>query len=434
MTASGDRVDRSIAVLPFADMSERKDQDYFCEGVADEIINAISRVDSLRVASRTSSFRFVDSKLDSREIGDRLGVGHLLEGGVRKSGDRLRISARIVSVADGYQLWSETYDRELRDVFAIQEEIADSIVGALEVTLNPRERRAIKQVATANAMAYDRYLRGRQLFRQFRRKSIERAREMFARAIEFDPNYAGAWAGLADCHSYLFMFWDVTDEHLREADRASRAAVRLDSDLAEAYVARGVAVSLARRFEEADRQFDRAIRLNPRMFEAHYFQGRGHYAQGDLERAVGCFARACESRTEDYQAPSLLGSSLAGLGRTDEAREAYRRTWQLSQKQLEIYPGETRALYFGAIALCQLGERRETAVELAQRALAMDPEEPQVLYNVACVHALLGSVDEAIVCLERTIEHGGWWKSWAKNDPDLVSIQADPRFIALVEG
>ena len=415
-------------------MSEAKDQDYFCEGVADEIISAISRVDSLRVASRTSSFCFKDSTLDSREIGDRLGVSHLLEGSVRKAGNRLRVSAQLVNVLDGCQLWAERYDRELQDVFTIQEEIADSIVRALEVTLSPRERRAIRQVATANVEAYDRCLRGRQLFRQFRRKSIEAALAVFGRALEIDPSYAEAWAGLADCHSYLFMFWDVNDEHLRQADLASRKAIELDPELDQAWVARGVAVSLARRLDEADEHFERALELNPEMFEAHYFQGRGHYAHGERERAVECFRKASEARPEDYQAPSLLGSTLAGLGRTEEADQAFRDTWRLSQKHLEVYPGEARALYFGAIALCQIGGHREQALELAGRALAMDPEEPQVLYNVCCVYALLGRREDAIDCLRKTIEHGGWWKTWAKNDPDLVAIQDDPRFIALVEG
>jgi len=423
---------RSIAVLPFVDMSAEQDQDYFCEGVADEIINAISHIDDLRVASRTSSFRFKNTSRDSREIGDRLGVGTLLEGSVRKSGNRLRISTQLVNVADGYQLWSERYDRELQDVFAIQEEIAQSVVEALAVTLSPRERRAIKQVATGDVRAYDYYLRGRQHFRQFRRKSIEVAREMFAGAIEIDPYYAGAWAGLADCYSYLHMFWEVTEENFKQADEASRKAVKLDPDLAEAYVARGVAVSLGQQYEEAGKEFETAIRLNPTLFEAHYFHARGYYARGDLEQAVHWFKRACEVRPEDYQSPSLLGSALAGLGRKEESDAAFRKAVELAEKHLEVHPGEARALYLGAVSLCQLGEREEQSVEWAGRALAMDPEEPQVLYNVGCVYALLGRVDEAFDCLTATIAHGGWWRTWMKNDPDLGSLHDDPRFQTLV--
>jgi non-specific serine/threonine protein kinase len=423
---------RSIAVLPFADVSAEQEQGYFCEGMADEIINAISRVEHLRVASRTSSFRFKNTSLDSREIGDLLGVAHLLEGTVRKAGDRLRISTQLINVSDGYQLWSKSFDRELKDVFAIQDEIAQSIVSALEVTLSPRERRAIKQVATADADAYDYYLRGHQHFRQFRRKSIEVALDMFAKAIEIDPGYAGAYAGLAGCHSYLYMFWNVTEEHALAAADASRRAVELDPELPEAYVARGVAVSLRDRYDEADAQFAHAIRLKPSLFEAYYFQGRGYYARGQLERAVECFQRAQEVRPEDYQAPSLLGSALKGLGRQADADAAYRRAFEMARKHLEVYPGDARALYFGALALCQLGEPEELALEWANRALTMDPEEPQVLYNVACTYALLGRAEEAITHLSRTIAHGGWWRIWMRNDPDLVSLHGEPAFQELV--
>jgi len=412
------RTDLSIAVLPFVDMSPERDQDYFCEGMSDEIINAISHVADLRVASRTSSFRFKKTPLDSREIGDRLGVENLLEGSVRKSGEHLRISVRLIDVANDYQLWAERYDRQLEDVFAIQEEIAQSIVEA--------------QVATADVRAYDFHLRGRRQFRQFRRKSIEFARQMFARAIAIDPNYAGAWAGLADCCSYLCMFWEATAENLREADEASRKAVELDPELPEAYVARGVAISLGDRHEEAAKEFETAIRLNPNLWEAYYFCARGHYARGNLAQAVRWFERAIAARPEDYQAYSLLGSALAGLGRKADSDTAYRASVERAQAQLELNPGEARALYFSAIALCQLGEREQQSIEWAERALALDPNEPQVLYNVGCVFALLGRADRALEYLARTIEHGSWWKTWMSNDPDLVSLENDPRFRALV--
>jgi non-specific serine/threonine protein kinase len=431
-SAQVDRV-RSIAVLPFVDVSAEQEQGYFCEGMADEIINALSRVENLRVASRTSSFRFKNTSLDSREIGDLLGVAHLLEGSVRKAGNRLRISTQLINVNDGYQLWSKSYDRESRDVFAIQDEIAQSIVSALEVTLSPRERRAIKQVATADAEAYDYYLRGHQHFRLFRRKSIEVALGMFARAIEIDPGYAGSYAGLASCHSYLYMFWDVTDEHAQAADEASRKAVEMDPELPEAYVARGVAVSLRDDYDEADKQFEQAIRLKPSLFEAYYFQARGYYARGRLERAVELFRQASEVRPEDYQAPSLLGSALKGLGRKDEAAAAFRRAFERARKHLEVYPGDARALYFGALALCQLGESEELTLEWVNRALMMDPDEPQVLYNVACVYALLGRADDAIAQLSQTIAHGGWWRIWMSNDPDLVSLHDHPGFRELVK-
>ncbi len=301
------------------------------------------------------------------------------------------------------------------------------------MTLSPKERRAIQNVATRDVEAYDYYLRGRQHFRQFRRKSIEFAGRMFADAIAADPNYAGAWAGLADCHSYLYMFWAVSEENLAEADRASRKAVELDPELAEAHVARGVAISCTERHEEAGKEFETAIRLNPRLFEAYYFYARGFYARGKLEQAVEFFDKACAVLPEDYQASALLGSALAGLGRKAESDVAYRRSYENARGHLEVHPGEARALYMGAISLCQLGERKDLSLEWAERALGLDPDEPQVLYNVACVYALLDREEQAIDCLARTIAHGGWWRTWMSNDPDLASLEDHPRFRALVD-
>jgi tetratricopeptide (TPR) repeat protein len=298
--------------------------------------------------------------------------------------------------------------------------------------LTESEKRAIAEVPTTKVEAYDFYLQGRQHFRQFRRKSIEVARQMFDRAIEIDSEYAGAYAGLADCYSYLFMFWDSSEKNLQEADRASQKAVALGADLAEAHVARGVAVSLAKKYEEAETEFRTAIHLNPSLFEAYYFFARGYYAQGILDRAVYWFERACEVRPEDYQAPTLLGSALRGLGLKAKSDEAFRKSIDLAQKHLEVHPGDTRALYFSAIALCQLGERREKALEWAKRALAIDPEEPQVLYNVACAYALLGLPDKAIDCLRKTIAHGEWWRGWMANDPDLAKLHGHPDYQALL--
>ncbi|MHC4991787.1 MAG: protein kinase domain-containing protein, partial [Planctomycetota bacterium] len=189
----------SIAVLPFADMSPAKDQDYFCEGMAEEIINSLSRIQGLHVASRTSAFQFKGAATDIRRIGEQLTVGTVLEGSVRKAGDQLRVTAQLINVSDGYHLWSERYDRPMKDVFAIQDEIAHNIAQALEVTLSPRERHAVPQAPTADVRAYDLYLRGRQFANRFGKRNLVYARTMFTRAIEIDPEYARAWAGLAEC-------------------------------------------------------------------------------------------------------------------------------------------------------------------------------------------------------------------------------------------
>ena len=422
---------KSIAVLPFVNMSADPENEYFTDGIAEEIINALTKIRALRVASRTSAFAFKGKNLDIRKVGEQLSVGTVLEGSVRKAGNRLRVTAQLVNVADGYHLWSERYDRELEDVFAIQDEIAGSIVRALRVVLSDEEKRAIEKAPTDNVRAYDYYLRGRQFFHQFRRTGIQFARRMFERAIEVDPNYALAFAGVADCCSFLYMYWDGSKSNLESADSASRKALELDPELAEAHASRGFAFSLSRRYEEARREFDMAIGLNPNLYEAHYLYARACFQEGKLEEAVQHYEDASRVRPEDYQALLLMHGPLMGLGREADAREAFRRGLQVAEKHLELNPDDARALVLGSGAWVAVGER-DRGLEWARRAYAMDPEDPGILYNVACAYALLGRTDDAIVCLEKAVQNGFGHREWLVNDSDLDSVRGDSRFQALL--
>ena len=423
---------KSIAVLPFADMSPQKDQDYFCEGIAEEIINALSKIEALHVASRSSAFAFKGHQ-DVRKVGEQLGAGTVLEGSVRKAGNRLRISAQLVKVADGYQLWSERYDRELEDVFAIQDEIAENIVKALRVVLSDREKRAIEKAPTANVQAYEFYLRGRQYFHQWRKKGVEYARRMFERAMDIDPDYALAHAGAADCCSALYTWWDASKPNLEGADSYSRRALALDPELAEAHEARGLALTLRKQYEEAEAEFQEAIRLNPKLFEAHYFFARACLAQGKYEQAAKLFEQASELRPEDYQSPIILAEVYKALGRSADADAANRRGVQLAEARLALNPDESRALVLGAGGHCRLGNVAR-ALDLIHQTLALDPDDSGVLYNVACVYANAGQSEEAISCLERAIQNGfGHWE-WLEHDSDLESLRGHPRFLALLSG
>jgi TolB-like protein/Flp pilus assembly protein TadD len=423
---------KSIAVLPFADMSPQKDQDYFCEGIAEEIINALSKIEALQVASRSSAFAFKGHG-DVRKVGEQLGAGTVLEGSVRKAGDRLRISAQLVKVADGYQLWSERYDRELQDVFAIQDEIAENIVKALRVVLSDKEKRAIEKAPTANVQAYDFYLRGRQYFHQWRKKGVEYARRMFERALEIDPGYALAHAGAADCCSALYTWWDASKANLEGADSYSRKALELDPELAEGHEARGLALTLRKQYDEAEAEFQTAIRLGPKLFEARYFFARACLAQGKYAQAASLFEQASELRPEDFQAPIILGEVYKALGRTADAEAANRRGAQLAEERLALNPDESRALVLGAGAHCRLGEVAR-GLDLVRQAVALDPDDSGVLYNVACIYALAGQPDEALSCLEKAIRNGfGHWE-WLEHDSDLESLRGDPRFDAILAG
>jgi len=423
---------KSIAVLPFVNMSADPENEYFTDGIAEEIINALTKIQALRVAARTSAFAFKGRNLDIRKVGEQLSVGTVLEGSVRKAGNRLRVTAQLVNVADGYHLWSERYDRELEDVFAIQDEIAGNIVRALRVVLSEQEKRAIEKAPTANVEAYDYYLRGRQFFHQFRRTSIQFARRMFERAIEVDPKYALAYAGVADCCSFLYMYWDGSRANLESAESASGKALELDAELAEAHASRGFAVSLSRRHAEARTEFETALRLNPKLYEAHYLYARACFQEGKLEEAVQHYTDAARVRPEDYQALLLMHGPLTRLGRRGDVEATLREGLRVAEKHLELNPDDARALYLGAGALVLLGER-ERGLEWTKRARAIDPEDPGVLYNVACSYAQLGQTDEAISCLQKAVQNGFGHREWLENDSDLDSLRNDPRFQTLLK-
>jgi serine/threonine protein kinase/Flp pilus assembly protein TadD len=430
--AGGANAGKSIAVMPFTNMSSDPEGDFFADGIADEIITALSKIKALKVSSRTSSFSFKGKNDDIREIGRRLQVGTILEGSVRKAGKRLRLTAQLVNAENNEQLWAERYDRELEDVFQIQDEIAQSIVAALRVVLSDDEKRAIEQVHSSNVEAYGFYLRGRQYFHQHRRKSHEYARQMFERAIELDPEYALAHAGVADCCSFLYQYFDASPGNLRRADAASRRALELAPNLAEAHASRGLAVSLSERFAEADIEFETAMKLDPKSFEAAYFYARSCVAQGRNEDAAKWFERAIAVRPDDYASLALLAGVYGALDMHDKSIQTSRRAYDTARKHLELTPDDPRALYMGAMSLTALGES-EKAREWNRRALAMDPDDPSVLYNIACAFATENQPAEAIEALTKALDNGfGHWK-WIEHDIDMDSLRKEPAFIALLE-
>ena len=423
---------KSVAVLPFANMSADPENEYFADGMAEEIINALSRIQSLRVASRTSSFAFKGKNEDIGEIGRKLKVSTVLEGGVRKMGNRLRITAELVNVADGYHLWSERYDREIEDVFAIQDDISQAIVTALRVILSEGEKKAIEKKPQTNIQAYDYYLRGRQFFHQLRRRSLEYARQMFNKAIELDPDYALAYTGVADSSSLLYTYFDARDFNLRQADKASKKALELGPELAEAHVSRGIVTSLTHQFAEAERSFEKAMKLEPKMFEAAYWYGMGLQAEGRFEDAVKMFDRASTLRPEDYQSAHFLGQAYNALGNAEAKETNLRRGLRLMEGSLELNPDDARAANLAAGVYASLGES-EPAIKFAERSLAIDPEDPMLLYNVACTYATLGRIDQAISCLERAVEKGFGHREWIDNDPDLKCLRDNPKYQAIVD-
>src|SRR5438477_9763321 len=429
--AVSDIPQKSIAVLAFVNMSNDPENEFFSDGIAEEIINALTKIKALRVAARTSSFAFKGKNEHIGEVGRKLKVHTVLEGSVRKAGNRLRVTAQLINVADGYHLWSERYDRQLEDVFEIQDQIAENIVRALRVVLGEDEKRALEKTPTESVRAYEYYLRGRQIEHQLRRSALQYARRMFDRAIEIDPNFARAHAGIADCCSFLYMYWDGSNANLEAVDASSQRALELDPAGAEAHTSRGVALTLRRDYPGARREFDLALSLNPVLYEAHYFYGRACFTEGKFEDALLHYRNAWRVRPEDYQAILLSAEVLVKLGRAEEALQASRHGLKLADAHLELNPDDPRAWYLSSAALMRLGKRDE-ALERGRRAFAVDPEDAGVLYNLGCTYALAGLSDAAIDHLNKAVQNGFGQREWLENDSALDPIRGDPRFDALM--
>lgn len=416
----------TIAVLPFVDMSLQEDQGYFCDGVAEEILNALTRIQDLNVVARMSSFRFRKSGDNLQRIGRELGAEAILEGSVRKSDHHLRITAQLVNVNDGYHIWSKSFDSELKDIFAIQDEIATSIAESLLNTWTP-----VKSAYFKNVDVYEHYLRGRHFLNRFRKRDLEYARAMFQKAIELDRECALAWSGYADCYSLAIMYEDPEPRYRNEAINASRKAVELAPDLAEAHASRGLAYLISQEFDRAELELKRAIELNPSLFEAYYYYGRTRFHQGDMEMAAKLFGKAAEVNAEDYQSRLLRVQILRGMGRKDEALAEAKRGIVVVERHLEWNPDDVRALLLGAGSLILLGEL-DRAEHWMQRALTIDPDDSVSLYNVACNYASMGRIDEALAYLERAIEKGTVSSDWMRNDRDLDNVRDDPMYEALL--
>ena len=426
---------KSLAVLYLENPGGAKEDEYFRDGITEDIITEISKIKELWVLTRSAVMVYRDKQVTAPEVGRELNAAYVLEGSLRRSGERLRITARLVETLTARSVWAERYDRQMEDVFAIQDEIAQSIAKALKLVLTEQEKRAIEKAPTTDVQAYDYYLKGRQFFHQFRRKSFDFARQLFARAIVIDPNYALAYAGVADCCAFIFLWWDASDDNRKEAEIASRKAVELDPELAEGHVSRGLAFQMIKKYDEAHKEFETAIHLNPKIFDAYYFYARLRYQRGEMEEAAQLYEKACWANPEDFQAPMLLGQTYFGLGRKLEGEAVRQRALRIIEKHLELHPDDARALYLGAAGLFQVGQK-ERALQWARRALSVDPDDPMVLYNVACSYALQGLSDEAIACLEKVMAHsssGSLHKVWAEQDSDLDSLRGDSRFQALLK-
>ena len=422
----------SVAVLPFANMSNDPEQEFFSDGITEDIITDLSKVSGLFVLGRNTVFTYKGKAVDLEGIAKKLGVAYLVEGSVLKSGNRVRITAQLIEGSNGGHLWADRYDRDLSDIFAVQDEITKTIVEQLKVKLLPEEKKAIEQAPTDNVEAYTHYLRGRQFLHTATKSSLLQGRRMFARAMELDPHFALAYAGMANCDSRLHYRHGVAisaDEILATTSKA----LALDPNLAEAHAARGTALMIGGCRTEAAAAFEQALALDSNCYEANQQYAEFCVTKGDFEPAALHYLRAMEIQPDDYQAPIFLLSVLQSLRRPEEAAKYARLAVKRAEEALRLHPESSKPAQNGAVALAFLGER-ERAKEWLALALEIDPDDNLAHYNAACTYSLLGEIDQAIDLLETCLQQvGSDFKLWFKNDSDLDPIRNHPRYQKLLE-
>ena len=432
MSAAAETSRVSICVLPFSNMSGDAEQEYFSDGITEDIITDLSKVSSLAVVSRNTAFSLKGKNIDIAQITRQLKVGYVLEGSVRKAAGRVRITAQLIEGAKDNHVWAERYDRDLSDIFALQDEISQAIVKALKLKLLPEEKKAIEQRGTTNLEAYNLYLMARQFsvtgnYGNMRR--CEAIIRLCRSATEIDPGYATAWALMAVAQAAIkFYFNGPGDGGLAAAEKA----LSLDANLAEAHAAKGRVLTSEGRYEDAFVEIEAALRLDPDSFEVNSAAARLYFTQERLAEAVGYYEKAAALMETDFSSVSLLMTCYKALGDMPKMREAARRCLARAEKITTQEPDNGLALGYVVVSLCNLGEA-ERAKDLAKRAMLLDPDNLTMRYNFACGFAQLGESEAALELLGPVFERdAAETVNWAKVDPDLDSVREDPRFAAMM--
>ena len=417
----------SVAVLYFENLSSAKEDEYLRDGMTEDIITELANIKNLKVFPRPAMLAYRDKPVTAPQVGRELHAAYVLGGSVRRSGNRLRISAQLVETRSGHTIWAQRFDREMADVFEVQDEIARSIAQAFRITLSPQEERKIASKPTENSVAYDYFLRGRSYSR---RESLEFALQMYEQAIKLDPNFAAAHAGVAYICAVIH---EIREHHPKWVDRgeaACKKAMALDPTLAEAQVARARLCYSQRKHAEAIDLARNAILLKPDCEGVYNVLGRAYFSSGRFEDCADLTEKAIEANGDDYNVYIPIVNSLGRLGRTEELNRVREMEMVVLERQLELVPEDVRARSLLAADYACMG-RSDDAVRHLEMAIALRPDDSNVLYNSACTYCVLGKKPEALDLIRRALAYGYANFDWPQQDPDLKLLHSDPEFIRL---
>jgi len=422
----------SVCVLPFQNMSGDAEQEYFSDGISEDITTDLSKVSALEVIARNTAFTFKGQSVNVCDVAKKLGVSHVLEGSVRKVGNQVRITAQLIDGSTGGHVWAERFDRALTDIFEIQDEISEAIVKALKLKLLPEEKRAIEKRGTQNPEAYNLYLLAKQYWVTGNHgdpRREERVMRICSRAVEVDPYYADAWALLAISQSSLRYGYnrDVDDGYA-----AAHAAISIDPTIAEAHLPMVKRLQQRGKLEEAAREMDAAIRLGPESWEVNKEAGRYYLLLRDVPSATRHYEKAVELVDSDFHAWAMLATCYLAAGDRAKLRRAAKMMVSEGQKAVQQDPSNGAALGILAGGYALLGEVERTR-EWIDRAMLIDPDNTNMRYNFACVLSGLGDKEAALNILRSVLARVGEYQvRITETDTDFDAIRDDPRFQAMI--
>ncbi len=420
---------KSVAVLYFENQSGAKEDEYFRDGITEDIVTELSKIAQLETFTRSEMLAFRDKPVTAQQVGQQLGAAYVLEGSIRRAGSRVRITAQLVEASTRHPVWAERYDRQLEDVFAIQEEIARSIAQALRITLTPQEEKTIARKPTENPQAYDFYLRGRNYTR---RENMDYALQMFEQAIQLDSIFALAHAGIANLCGLIYEIREQNPKWIERGLAACDRATALAPDLPEVLVARARICYAQKKYEEAALLAWRAIERKADCEGSWNILGRAYFASGRFEDAVALTERAIEANGDDYNIYMPYVLSLERLGRRREVEQVRGRMGKVLRQQLELVPEDVRARILLATNLAYSKQDADECIRHLQTAVALRPADPNTLYNAACAYGVLGKKAEALETFKKAIEVGYSNLNWAAKDADLDCLHDDTEFQKLV--